>query len=96
MRRSRRLAGRGLLDERYAQTCCAGGQRRTCDLDRAVAAVQDAVAPFAPRPHWGKVFHADRFSARDTYEMFDDFVDMTQRLDPHGVFRNAWWDRHIG
>ena len=49
-----------------------------------------------PRPHWGKVFHADRFSARDTYEMFDDFVDMASRLDPHGVFRNDWWGRHLG
>jgi alditol oxidase len=66
------------------------------DLDRAVAVVEDALAPFAPRPHWGKVFHANRFSARDTYEMFDDYIDMAHRLDPHGVFRNAWWARHFG
>ena len=66
------------------------------DLVRAVAAVQEALGPFAPRPHWGKVFDADGFSARDSYEMFDDFIDMAQRLDPHGVFRNDWWARHFG
>jgi xylitol oxidase len=72
----------------------AGGE--VGNLNRAVAAVQDALAPFAPRPHWGKVFHADRFSARSSYEMFEDFVELAHRLDPHGVFRNAWWARHLG
>lgn len=66
------------------------------DNERAVSAVEEALAPFAPRPHWGKVFHADRFSAVSSYEMFDDFVEMTTRLDPHGVFRNEWWHRVLG
>ena len=42
------------------------------------------------------MFHANRFSVPDTYEMFDDFIDMAHRLDPHGVFRNGWWARHLG
>jgi xylitol oxidase len=66
------------------------------DNERAVRAVEAALGPFAPRPHWGKVFHADSFSAADTYEMFDDFVDMANRFDPHGVFRNDWWHRVLG
>ncbi len=66
------------------------------DNEQAVRAVEVALAPLAPRPHWGKVFHADSFSAAETYEMCDDFVDMAFRLDPHGVFRNAWWQRVFG
>jgi xylitol oxidase len=66
------------------------------DNEQAVREVEAVLAPFAPRPHWGKVFHADSFSASESYEMFDDFVDMAVRLDPHGVFRNEWWRRIFG
>ncbi len=66
------------------------------DNDRAVRAVEAALGSFSPRPHWGKVFHADSFSVADSYEMFDDFVDMAYRFDPHGVFRNQWWERVLG
>lgn len=66
------------------------------DNERAIRAVEEVLAPYGPRPHWGKVFNADSFPAADTYEMFDDFVDMAYRLDPHGVFRNQWWHRVLG
>jgi xylitol oxidase len=66
------------------------------DNDSAVRTVQQALEPFAPRPHWGKFFHADQFDPGLAYEMFDDFVELATRLDPHGVFRNSWWQRVIG
>ncbi len=65
------------------------------DNNSAVRTVQQALEPFAPRPHWGKFFHADQFDPASAYEMFDDFVDLAARLDPHGVFRNTWWRRVI-
>jgi xylitol oxidase len=64
-------------------------------LDRVVRAVEDALGVFAPRPHWGKVYHPDNFSPSDAYEMYDDFVELAHRLDPHGVFRNDWWAERI-
>ena len=64
--------------------------------DDVVQTVQRALEPFAPRPHWGKFFDARFFDPSTAYEMFDDFVEMTVRLDPHGVFRNSWWRRVIG
>ena len=64
-------------------------------VDRAVRAVEEALAPFAPRPHWGKVFHADAYSAAGAYERLDDFVALAHRYDPHGVFVNDWWRRHL-
>ena len=62
----------------------------------AIRCAQQALAPFAPRPHWGKAFHADLFDPAAAYEMFDDFVELARRLDPHGVFRNRWWQRVMG
>ena len=64
-------------------------------VDRAVRAVEEALAPFSPRPHWGKVFHADAFSAAGTYERLNDFLALAHRFDPHGVFVNDWWRRNL-
>jgi xylitol oxidase len=55
-----------------------------------VAALESALAGFAPRPHWGKVFHdAPR------YERGADFATLAKRLDPAGAFRNAFVERHL-
>jgi xylitol oxidase len=55
---------------------------------RAAAALEDALAPFAPRPHWGKVFVASPVPERLT-----DFMALRDRLDPRGAFRNEWLNR---
>jgi len=55
-----------------------------------VAALETALAEFAPRPHWGKVFHN-----APAYERGDDFLALAARLDPGGTFRNAFVDRHL-
>jgi xylitol oxidase len=60
-------------------------------VERAAAAVEDALAPFEPRPHWGKVFLA----RPPRLQLQDDFVALANRLDPRGAFRNAWFERHI-
>jgi xylitol oxidase len=55
-----------------------------------VAAVEEQLAPFDPRPHWGKVFHdAPR------YPRSADFAALAARLDPAGTFRNAFVRRHL-
>jgi xylitol oxidase len=57
----------------------------------ALRHVEAALAPFAPRPHWGKVFHT-----AGRYERLPDFLALRERLDPRGAFRNAWLEAHIG
>ncbi len=56
----------------------------------AVQVVEAALAPFAPRPHWGKVFTIETFDADELYRCFDDFVALLSDLDPAGKFSNAW------
>jgi alditol oxidase len=55
-----------------------------------MALVEQRLAAFDPRPHWGKLFGYRRMRAR--YERFDDFVQLAGRYDPAGKFRNAWFN----
>ena len=48
------------------------------------------------RPHWGKVHSRTAADLRPTYDRFDDFLAMRDRLDPDRVFANAHLDRILG
>jgi xylitol oxidase len=61
-----------------------------------VADVEAALAPFDPRPHWGKVFTTNPATLRTQYERFADFQSLVRRYDPAGVFRNEWQDAILG
>ena len=50
--------------------------------------VEAALAPFHPRPHWGKLSSFLWDSVRQEYPRFDDFRSLVQHLDPEGKFRN--------
>ena len=60
---------------------------------RAVDAVEDALAAFDARPHWGKVFAAD---PRGHYPRLDDFRGLVDAHDPDRKFTNPFLDRVIG
>jgi xylitol oxidase len=53
------------------------------------------LAPFAPRPHWGKVFLADATAIAPLYARLPDFARLVERLDPRGAFRNEWLESRI-
>ena len=42
-------------------------------VGRLIAALEVALAPFAPRPHWGKLFLAGAATIADRYERLPDF-----------------------
>ena len=59
--------------------------------------IEAALAPFAPRPHWGKVFTTRASAIAPEYERMDDFRALRRRLDPAGRFVNGWLrDRVLG
>ncbi|SCL16992.1 xylitol oxidase [Micromonospora nigra] len=60
-----------------------------------VAEVERVLAPFHPRPHWGKVFGVDAAALAASYPRWDDFRALRRRLDPNGVFATAELDRHL-
>jgi alditol oxidase len=61
----------------------------------ALAAIEEQLAPFDARPHWGKVFSMNTDVVRSRYERLSDFSDLVARSDPTGKFRNAFVDRFI-
>jgi xylitol oxidase len=61
-------------------------------VERALAQVEAALAPFDARPHWGKLFLA---TPAHLYERRSDFLALAERLDPRGAFRNRWLERSL-
>jgi xylitol oxidase len=55
-----------------------------------VRRVEDALAPFGARPHWGKVFTLPSSALGELYPRLGDFRALAQELDPQGKFANAF------
>ena len=53
------------------------------------------LAPFAARPHWGKIFTTSPEALRSSYPRLPDFLNLMRRLDPSGKFRNSYTDRYL-
>jgi xylitol oxidase len=62
-------------------------------VEEVLAELEGALAPFDPRPHWGKVFCASADELAGRYERHADFLALRERLDPRGAFRNPWLER---
>jgi xylitol oxidase len=64
-------------------------------VEAVLVEVEAALDPFEARPHWGKVFLADAATMARRYPRLPDFAALAGRLDPRGVFTNAWLRRHV-
>jgi xylitol oxidase len=60
-----------------------------------VAAVERALAPFAPRPHWGKVFSIAPGDVAGQYPRLADFAALRRRFDPANKLTNEFVDRYV-
>jgi len=65
--------------------------RDQAGVEAALAHLEPALAPFDPRPHWGKVF-----LDAPSYPRGEDFLALAERYDPRGVFRNDWFSAALG
>ena len=59
----------------------------------ALAVLEAALAPYSPRPHWGKVFLAGPAGGA-RYPRLGDFLDLKARWDPSEKFTNDWLRTH--
>jgi alditol oxidase len=57
--------------------------------------LEEKLAPFEPRPHWGKLFELAPADVRARYPRMADFQALARDLDPLGKFRNSYVDRYI-
>ena len=58
--------------------------------------IESALLPLGARPHWGKVFAAERAQLEPLYPRLDDFRALARRYDPNGIFGNAFLARKLG
>ena len=57
--------------------------------------IEQALAPFNPRPHWGKVFTIPSKTLDSRYEKLPDFKAMVMEYDPNGKFRNEFLEKSV-
>jgi xylitol oxidase len=59
-------------------------------IEPVLASLEQALAPFDPRPHWAKLFLAQADTLSERFTRMPDWLALRERLDPQGVFVNDW------
>jgi alditol oxidase len=60
-----------------------------------LAAIEDQLAPFGARPHWGKLFCTSPAVVGRLYARLPGFRQLLRDLDPAGKFRNELIDTYL-
>jgi xylitol oxidase len=68
-------------------------RNRPDQVDVVLKDVEEALEPFAARPHWGKVSHVTAARVAELYPRLGDATDLFERLDPDGRFSNHRLER---
>ena len=71
-------------------------QDRKLDWRPYFQGVEEIVGDYEGRPHWGKRHFQTAESLAALYPRWDEFHAARARLDPEGLFRNAYTDRVLG
>lgn len=57
--------------------------------------IEAQLEPFAPRPHWGKLFTLPAAQLDPHYARLGDYRQLMKHYDPQGKFRNSFIDSHL-
>ena len=71
-------------------------QYRGMDFETYFRGVEEIMDEYGGRPHWGKRHYQSAATLRGRYPCWDDFARVRARVDPDGLFRNAYLDRVLG
>ena len=58
-------------------------------------AIEEALAPFDARPHWGKTFAMSPARLRGVYPKLAEFRALVREFDPTGKFGNGFLDEYV-
>ncbi|MEO5781296.1 MAG: FAD-binding protein [Arthrobacter oryzae] len=58
--------------------------------------IEEALAPFAPRQHWGKLFHFGADVIGQRFPRLTDFKAVRRHYDPQGKFWNPFLESTLG
>lgn len=57
--------------------------------------IEEQLAPFGARPHWGKLFTTSPTRLLALYSKLPAFRELLEKHDPQGKFRNEFLDKYI-
>lgn len=69
-------------------------QQRPAEVAAALPVIEERLAEFETRPHWGKLFHGGPWLAT-RYPRLADFRALAAELDPAGRFAGPFLRRHV-
>lgn len=81
----------------YKQTCVAFHFTWKPDIEVLMGLlplVEQQLAPFNPRPHWGKLFTMSAERVQSSYEKLVDFKQLILEHDPNGKFQNEYLSKY--
>jgi len=64
-------------------------------VKQLLPAIEQALAPFNARPHWGKLFTMPPAEVRSRYAKLSDFIQLSKKYDPQGKFRNDFLQTNV-
>lgn len=64
-------------------------------VSKILPVIEKELAPFRPRPHWGKLFTIPPAELRSRYEKLPEFVELSRKYDSLGKFRNEFLNRYV-
>lgn len=67
-------------------------KQNTDSVMKLIPIVEEQLAPFGARPHWGKLFTIAPAQLRSRYLRYPDFQQLLRQYDPKGKFRNEFID----
>jgi len=82
----------------YKQDCVAihfTWKKNEPAVRKLLPVIEEGLAPFHARPHWGKLFTMSPTRLKSYYVKLQDFRQLLLQYDPQGKFRNAFLDTYV-
>lgn len=82
----------------YQQDCMAihfTWKPESDEIQKVLPLIEERLAPFNAKPHWGKVFTMPPARLRQVYANTPRFQALLKQYDPQGKFRNQFLDTNI-
>ena len=64
-------------------------------VQKLLPLIEERLAPFNARPHWGKLFTMAPSRLRSVYKRLAQFQELLRSYDPRGKFSNAFLETYI-
>jgi len=65
------------------------------EVKQILPLIEAALKPFAPRPHWGKLFTLNEAQLAPCYTRLDEFRKLLSHFDPKGKLRNRFINTNL-